>query len=150
MKPTWTVSRLLREYPQCKKVLDSYEINVKDVSALTIAALADEIEEDLDDFIDQLDSVVNSYSDYDVDEDDELDAEDDDEYESTEDEVEDEEAPAVEGAFDDAPLDGEDDLFGGDDAAEDDDEAEDEEPVDGEDDDVGGGDNAGGEDEDDD
>lgn len=148
MKPTWTVSRLLREYPQCKKVLDSYEINLKDVSALTIAALADEIEEDLDDFIDQLDTIVNSSSDYDVDEDDELDAEDDDEYESTVDDAENEETPAVEGAFDDAPLEGEDDLFGGDDAAEEDNEVEDTAPADGEDDDVGGGEAAGGEEED--
>jgi hypothetical protein len=133
VKPTWTVSRLLREYPQCKKVLESYEINAKDVSSLTIQALAEEIEEDLDDFIDQLDSAVNSYSEYDVPDDEEFEGEDDDEYEATEGEEEEEEEVAAVETFDDTPIDGDDDVFGAEDeeegdAEEGDDEVEDDAP----------------------
>ena len=84
MKPSWTVSKLIREYPQCRRVLDAYDLKVREVGSLSISALAEEIEEDLDDFMDEIDTAINSLSEYDADfaeADDDLDASDDDEYE---------------------------------------------------------------------
>ncbi len=133
MKPSWTIARLLREYPQCKKVLTDYDLDPKVITALTISAVANEIEEDIDDFMAELDDAANSLSEYDSDvEEDDIDTVDDDEYEegAAEEEEEAEETPpaADDDTFpevdgDGAPDEEEDDAD--DDDAEDDDAEDD-------------------------
>lgn len=66
MKHSWTVAKLVRNHPQCAKMLKDYELKYSDVNSLTLKELAAELEEDPDDFINELDDIANSLSEYDA------------------------------------------------------------------------------------
>lgn len=65
MKSTWTVAKLLKTHPACRKVILDYDLVLRDVATTSLADLADEIEEDLDDFMDELDHAANVLNDAD-------------------------------------------------------------------------------------
>ena len=131
MKASWTISRLLREHPQCRKVLRAYDLVPREISGQTLATIAEEIEEDIDDFLDELDEAANSLSEYDADvheDDDDMPDTDDDEYEAGVTEPVEEEAVEEEDALDESlPFDDEDDDLaedGGDDDLDEDEEVD--------------------------
>ena len=126
MKPSWTVARLLKEHPTCRKILLAYEVDLRASARTSIRDLAEEIEEDLDDFIGELDHAAQAFNEYDVAivGDDDVD-EDSDEFVDEDDEetTADDDDDAL---VDDAPLGDADDDLGYDDPDDDDDDDDDE------------------------
>jgi len=76
MNASWTIARLLREYPECKRRVHSWDLDTEELGALTIEAVAEELEEDLDDLLDELDRTINSSSAYETDDDEDEDDDD--------------------------------------------------------------------------
>ncbi len=127
MKASWTVSRLLKEYPACRKVLLDYELMPRAIARWTLARVAEELEEDEDDFLDELDHAAQSLSEYDPsvvgDDEDDLDDLSVDDDDDGDDELEEDEGSPMD---DESPLGDADDNVTLEDDSEDDDEDDDE------------------------